>query len=74
MIMYTTMPHELIFQENESVFSKRKMMNVNGISLIVEPLSQEECRVVQVLSTNPYDFLYEAYSPGSILSIKPQFY
>ncbi|EKN63941.1 YlzJ-like family protein [Schinkia azotoformans] len=73
MIMYTTMPHELIFQENLDSYSKQSIINVNGLSLVVEPLSNEECRVVQVLSTNPYDFLNNAYSPGSIIMLKPQF-
>ncbi|KEF39935.1 YlzJ-like protein [Schinkia azotoformans MEV2011] len=73
MIMYTTMPHELIFQENLDSYSKQSIINVNGLSLVVEPLSNEECRVVQVLSTNPYDFLNKAYSPGSIIMLKPQF-
>lgn len=73
MIMYTTMPYELIFQGNDEVFSKQTIMNVNGVPLIIESISNEECRVVQILSTNPYDFLNESISPGSILSLKPQF-
>ncbi len=72
MIMYTTMPHELIFQENLDAYSKQSIITVNGLSLVVEPISNEECRVVQVLSTNPYDYLNNAYSPGSIIMLKPQ--
>lgn len=73
MIMYTTVPHELIFQENLDSYTKQSIIEINGLSLVVEPLSNAECRVVQVLSTNPYDFLNSAYSPGSILMLKPQF-
>lgn len=73
MIMYTTMPHELIFQENLDSYSKQSIIEINGLSLVVEPISNGECRVVQVLSTNPYDFLNNAYAPGSILMMKPQF-
>lgn len=71
MILYTTMPHELIFQEDSNSYTKQSIIDVNGLSLVVEPISNEECRVVQVLSTNPYDFLNATYSPGSILMMKP---
>ncbi|NSL51125.1 YlzJ-like family protein [Calidifontibacillus erzurumensis] len=72
MILYTTMPSELIFQENHQSCSKQTIIEVNGLSLLVEPVSHEECRVIQVLSTNPYDFLNDAIQPGSLLSLKPQ--
>lgn len=73
MIMYTTMPQELIFQEDVNSYTKQSIIDVNGLSLVVEPISNEECRIVQILSTNPYDFLNNAYSPGSIVMLKPQF-
>jgi len=73
MIIYTTMPPELIFQENNEAFERQSIIEINGLSLVVEPLSNNQCRVVQVLSTNPYDFLNEAYTPGAILMLKPQF-
>ncbi|HHY74704.1 MAG TPA: hypothetical protein GX497_16055 [Bacillus bacterium] len=73
MIMYTTMPLELIYQENNESFEAQSIIECNGLSLVVEPLPNNQCRVVQVLSTNPYDFLNESYKPGSILMLKPQF-
>jgi hypothetical protein len=67
------MPQELIFQEDVNSYTKQSIIDVNGLSLVVEPISNEECRIVQILSTNPYDFLNNAYSPGSIVMLKPQF-
>lgn len=73
MILYTTMPQELIFQETNESYTKQTIVEVNGLSLVVEPLPYHQCRIIQVLSTNPYDFLNDAYAPGSILMLKPQF-
>ncbi|WP_458413845.1 YlzJ-like family protein [Schinkia sp. CFF1] len=72
MIMYTTMPLELIFQENNDAFTKQSIIELDGLSLVVEAISDKECRIVRIMSTNPYDFLNEAYAPGSIIMLKPQ--
>lgn len=72
MIMYTTMPLELIFQENNDAFTKQSIIELDGLSLVVEAVSDKECRIVRIMSTNPYDFLNEAYAPGSIIMLKPQ--
>lgn len=71
MILYTTMPQELIFQENNDAYLKQTIIEVNGLSLVVEPISNDQCRVVQLLSTNPNDFLNNAFAPGSVLMLKP---
>lgn len=71
MILYTTMPQELIFQDSNDSFTKQTILEHNGLSLVVEPVSTNQCRIVQVLSTNPYDFLNEAYTPGAIITLAP---
>jgi len=71
MILYTTMPEELIFQENNDAYIKQMTIEVNGLTLVVERISSDQCRIVQLLSTNPNDFLNNAFAPGSVLMLKP---
>lgn len=73
MILYTVIPQELIFQEKNDAFEKQSVIELNGLSLVVESISNDQCRIVQLLSTNPNDYLNTSYSPGSIISLKPQF-
>ncbi|MFN2746287.1 MULTISPECIES: YlzJ-like family protein [Bacillus] len=67
MILYTTMPQEIIFA-GQSEGTNLKHIEVNGIPLLVE-LNGEEARVVQVLSTNPMDFLKQETAPGQTLKL-----
>ncbi|MBY0004554.1 YlzJ-like family protein [Priestia aryabhattai] len=69
MILYTMMPQELIFQQSyRQEQSQPKLINHNGIPVIVEENEQKQQQIVRVLSTNPQDYLNENYYPGQILS------
>lgn len=69
MILYTTMPLELVYPIAESEFAKRKTVNYEGISLIVEQDEDHAYRVIQVLSTNPAHFLDTRFQPGAKISL-----
>lgn len=69
MILYTMMPQELIYQTPDSEFGKQKIVDVNGVSMIVAENSPKEYQVVRVLSTNPNDFLNEQYTPGAKINL-----
>ncbi|AUO10871.1 YlzJ-like family protein [Priestia megaterium] len=69
MILYTMMPQELIFQQSyPQEQSQPKLINHNGIPVIVEENEQKQQQIVRILSTNPQDYLNENYYPGQILS------
>ncbi|MCM3769380.1 YlzJ-like family protein [Priestia aryabhattai] len=69
MILYTMMPQELIFQQSYlQEQSQPKLINHNGIPVIVEENEHKQQQIVRVLSTNPQDYLNENYYPGQILS------
>ncbi len=69
MILYTILPHEAVFPTEQSAYEQQKMIEWNGVQLLVERTSLTECRVVQVLSTNPQDYLNEATQPGQMLTL-----
>ncbi|MQR88771.1 hypothetical protein GFV16_23175 [Bacillus megaterium] len=69
MILYTMMPQELIFQQSyQQEQSQPKLINHNGIPVVVEENEQKQQQIVRILSTNPQDYLNENYYPGQILS------
>ncbi|WP_349410554.1 YlzJ-like family protein [Pseudalkalibacillus sp. SCS-8] len=69
MILYTSMPHELIFQAENSSFENHSMIEMNGIPLMVERLDNQDCRIIRMMSTDPAHYLDEALQPGTVLKM-----
>lgn len=70
MILYTMMPQELIFQTQQQDYLKQKLVNVHGVSVLVEENEQGEYQVLRVLSSNPSHFLIESLMPGKTINIQ----
>ncbi|MEH7222617.1 YlzJ-like family protein [Bacillus sp. JJ1566] len=64
MILYTMMPHELIYPQTEMENSNLKYIDVNGVSLAVSDSQDGEYTIERVMSTDPQHFLDGRYSPG----------
>ncbi|MCA1030130.1 YlzJ-like family protein [Bacillus timonensis] len=73
MILYTIMPQEAVFPTPESEFAKQKIINHNGVSLLVNELSTFEYQVVRILSSDPQHFLDSRYTPGQSLQFDQTF-
>jgi hypothetical protein len=69
MILYTTVPLELVFPYEVDTFEKQKTMNINGIPLLVEFTDPQTIQIVRVLSSDPQHFLDDRYSPGTKISL-----
>ncbi|MDA7025801.1 YlzJ-like family protein [Bacillus sp. CLL-7-23] len=67
MILYTMMPHELVFG-SQMEETNRRQVDVNGVPLLIE-MNGEEAKVIQILSTNPMDFLNQETAPGQTLKL-----
>ncbi|GAA0445052.1 hypothetical protein GCM10008983_23170 [Lentibacillus halophilus] len=67
MILYTPMSEMDIFPESEAEMSKRHCVSHNGKQLYVEELNDGSYQLLQVLSSDPNDFMDENYTPGTIL-------
>ncbi|MFC3882515.1 YlzJ-like family protein [Bacillus songklensis] len=68
MILYTMMPQELVFPMDMSIYGKQKVIDINGLSMIVMENDQKQYEVVRLLSTNPQDYLNNRYYPGQIIN------
>ena len=68
MILYTTMPQELIFPYESEANTKQQMVSYQGVPLIVEYSDQQNVQVIRVLSSDPQHFLDEQICPGAKIS------
>jgi hypothetical protein len=41
----------------------------SGAFVRAEPLENNQARVLEVISTDPMDYMYEQYQPGNIVSL-----
>ena len=65
MILYTVVPPEEIFpEEEERTFVTARYQ---GVSVVVEPVGDGRARLERVLSTDPEDYLRSDLQPGAIL-------
>lgn len=72
MILYTMMPEELIFPIEVNEFGKQKIVDYDGLSLLVRMEEGQVCTVLRVMSSNPNDFLKDKYAPGSKITLTLQ--
>jgi hypothetical protein len=73
MILYTTMPQELIFQTAVDDYMKQSVINYQGVPMLIEQVGATECRVLRVMSSDPSHYLDPNYQPGTMISMVPSF-
>ena len=76
MILYTIIPLEYIFAEDDDEDKKEKIISANDfeikqgtVSLMASPLNGGQMKVNRIISTNALDYLNPDWQPGSIISI-----
>ncbi|MDR3563552.1 MAG: YlzJ-like family protein [Negativicutes bacterium] len=70
MILWTVMPLELVFSSEYSP-SPFEDIDYAGTKMMVERISDNERRVVRILSSAPEDFLRPEIQPGTVLRYQP---
>lgn len=68
MILYTPLSTTDIFPHENETTAKRQCVSHQGRSLFVEQKEDGSYELLQLLSTDPQDFLNSNYVPGTILS------
>ncbi|MFS0863909.1 YlzJ-like family protein [Fredinandcohnia sp. 179-A 10B2 NHS] len=69
MILYTMMPQELVYPQNDYEDSGLEYIKQNGVSLCVSKDSVGEYKIERVMSTDPQHFLNDKYAPGSRIQL-----
>ncbi len=68
MILYTPMQLELVLAGFEKLDrSSEREVTVNGVPAIVKDIGGGKMELVQILSTNPMDFLRSELYPGALV-------
>lgn len=70
MILYTPLEILDIFSDSNQQKSKHKIIEIDGTKLLVEDDDTQQYRIVQLISTNPYDYLKTDFQPGAWLERK----
>ncbi|MBG9800119.1 YlzJ-like family protein [Brevibacillus laterosporus] len=74
MIIYSAMPMELIFANQEQVEKQQiQEIQMGGAVMLVEPINSYEGKIVRLISPNPHDYVNPAYTPGQTVKFRPSF-
>ncbi|HLR75805.1 MAG TPA: YlzJ-like family protein [Virgibacillus sp.] len=69
MIMYTPLSETDVFpHEQDEQMARRHFISHGGKMMYVEQTEDGSYELLQLMSTDPQDFLNENYTPGSIIS------
>ncbi|MFN7250777.1 MAG: YlzJ-like family protein [Anaerobacillus sp.] len=68
MILYTTVPEELIFPQ-ENTGAQQVIVDIKEGQLVLEQVSNQEFKVVRLISSDPNAYLNENYTPGKMISL-----
>lgn len=68
MILYTTMPKELIFPQEGQGVRNEEQWNLYGVPVLVER-TENQYRIVKILSTDPQHFLDQRIVPGTTFQL-----
>lgn len=68
MILYTPLSELDVFPTSEEDYTKLRSISYEGKNMYVENMSDGNYKIIQLLSTDPSDFLNENYSPGTLIS------
>ncbi|HLR40564.1 MAG TPA: YlzJ-like family protein [Virgibacillus sp.] len=66
MILYTPLSQTDIFPHSNEDTANRQCVSHDGKTLYVEQTDNGSYQLLQLLSTDPQDFLNTSYSPGTI--------
>ncbi|EGL81924.1 hypothetical protein CathTA2_2580 [Caldalkalibacillus thermarum TA2.A1] len=67
MIIYTSMPLELVYEGYEQFQPRYEEIDYNGVKMVIEPSGPFKAKIVRLISADPQDYLNPNYSPGSML-------
>ncbi|MGO0061656.1 YlzJ-like family protein [Brevibacillus fluminis] len=72
MIMYTTMPLEYIFENQEAVEKQSvQELSFGDVTMMVEPTGTFEGKIIRLISPNPQDYLNPRFAPGQKIYFRP---
>ncbi|UUZ85975.1 YlzJ-like family protein [Paenibacillus sp. P26] len=72
MTHYTILPMDAVLDGIEDVGRVRTVeLVVNGVTMEVQPINQQQASIVRLISCNPQDFLNPRFAPGRLIEFQP---
>jgi hypothetical protein len=72
MIIYSTVPMEVIFQNYEQMEKQEiRELSFGGMTMLIEPTGPYEGKIVRMISPNPQDYLHPHFAPGQKIAFQP---
>ncbi|MGM0471906.1 MAG: YlzJ-like family protein [Bacillota bacterium] len=68
---YTIIPQEDIFTEEQEQ-EELVELNVAGVKMLINQTAIDTGEIVQIISSNPQDYLNQDYQPGTKIKFTPQ--
>lgn len=68
MILYTPLCETDVFPIHEADYANYEYVSYEGKLLYVEKQADGSYQLIQLISTDPQDYLNKAYQPGTLLS------
>lgn len=69
--MWTVVPPELVWEGVEKEPARLQEITWRGAKVLVEPITFAQAKIVQVLSSEPNDYLRSDLEPGTIVELLP---
>lgn len=70
MIIHSIVPDEIIFAGIEDILAPEEML-VNGLLMQVERMSNNEVKLIRIISPELEPYLIDTYMPGQIIRFQP---
>lgn len=71
MTLYTPIPLETVYEGMDDYRPQYMNIRLNGIDMQVEMINGVQAKIVRLFSSNPNDFLNQAYAPGAVIEFRP---
>ncbi|MEB3102628.1 YlzJ-like family protein [Ferviditalea candida] len=72
MIIYTIMPEDLLFQGMDDERGPYLEIEIDGVTMQVEPVNPQQAKIVRLISPVPEHYLNPKYAPGSMIEFSPR--
>ena len=69
MVLYTIVPPEFLFDDDDPEEVVPVKAAVNGVPVLVVPTGEGKGRIERLLSTDPDHFLDPLFQPGTVVSL-----
>ncbi len=69
MIHYTPLSEHDIYEDDPKSYEKQRIVSVNGKNMKVYDNDDGTVQLIQLLSTDPQDYLDQNYIPGNTFSV-----